>query len=108
LREKLNILQELRPATKPDMRLSSHASVSRAWPRFRARICQDACEASFVILRSGEFPVTVEGYMHNESLRELYPALTDEEQKIAAETLDRFLELAWEIYQTSGASDPTP
>jgi hypothetical protein len=108
LREKLNIRQELWPATKPDMRLSSNASASQAWPRFRARVCQDAWEASFAILSVRKFPVTVEGYMHNESLRALYPALTDEEQKIAEETLDRFLELAWEIYQTLNSSNPVP
>jgi len=55
-----------------------------------------------------KFPDRVEDHMHNESLRELYPALTDEEQKIAEETLDRFLELAWEIYQTSNSPNPAP
>ena len=37
--------------------------------------------------------------MEHESLRDLHPALADEEQKVAEENLDRYLELAWEIYQ---------
>jgi len=38
--------------------------------------------------------------MEHESLRDLHPALSDEERKIAEENLDRYLELAWEIYQS--------
>lgn len=35
--------------------------------------------------------------MKNESVQDLFPALTEEEQRIAEEQLDRYLELAWEI-----------
>jgi hypothetical protein len=44
--------------------------------------------------------------MQNESLRALYPALTDEELKIAEETLDRYLELAWEILHEAEENEP--
>jgi hypothetical protein len=37
--------------------------------------------------------------MQYESLRVLYPALTEEELRIVAENLDRYLEVAWEISQ---------
>lgn len=35
--------------------------------------------------------------MQNELLRALFPALRDEELKVAEENLDRYLQLAWEI-----------
>ena len=37
--------------------------------------------------------------MISDLLKELYPALTDEELQIARENLDAYLELAWEIYE---------
>ena len=37
--------------------------------------------------------------MNEKELGDLYPELTDEEQKTAAENLDLYLELAWEIFE---------
>lgn len=55
--------------------------------------------------------------MNEKEIAELYPGLTDEERSIAAENLDRYLELAWEIFEeaqahersglTGAASNPT-
>jgi hypothetical protein len=39
--------------------------------------------------------------MQNENLEFLYPALSDADRKIAQEILDRYLELAWEIWEES-------
>ena len=40
-------------------------------------------------------------WMQNENLEFLYPALSDADRKIAQEILDRYLELAWEIWEES-------
>jgi hypothetical protein len=55
--------------------------------------------------------------MTEKDIGDLYPRLTDEERSIAAENLDRYLELAWEIFEdvqarersdlTETASNPT-
>jgi hypothetical protein len=37
--------------------------------------------------------------MNEKEIGDLYPGLTDEERRIAAENLDRYLELAWEIFE---------
>lgn len=37
--------------------------------------------------------------MKEKEIGDLYPGLTDEEQKIAVENLDRYLELAWEVWE---------
>lgn len=37
--------------------------------------------------------------MTENEIGDLYPGLIDEERKIAAENLDRYLELAWEIFE---------
>lgn len=37
--------------------------------------------------------------MKEKEIGDLYPGLSDEERKIAAENLDRYLELAWEIWE---------
>jgi len=37
--------------------------------------------------------------METEMLDNLYPELTEEERNEAAENLDRYLTLAWEIYE---------
>jgi len=36
---------------------------------------------------------------------DLFPQLSEEEQRIAAENLDRYLELAWEIWQETESGD---
>jgi hypothetical protein len=41
-----------------------------------------------------------------EELQRLYPHLTDDELSLAAEHLDRYLEIAWEIMQEIDVSDP--
>jgi hypothetical protein len=76
--------------------------------RFASAMHKVVWQASFAILRQGQLPVRVEDHMHNEQLRALYSGLTDEEQEIANETLDRYLEVAWEIYQESLSTDATP
>jgi hypothetical protein len=40
-----------------------------------------------------------------EDIGGLYPRMTDEERMIAAENLDRYLELAWEIWEESQSCD---
>ena len=55
--------------------------------------------------------------MKEQEIGDLYPGLTDEERKVAAENLDQYLELAWEIFEdvqarersdlTGAASNPT-
>ncbi len=45
------------------------------------------------------------GRMHSEYIRELYEGLNDEELRIAEESLDRYLELAWEIYEELQSRD---
>jgi hypothetical protein len=37
--------------------------------------------------------------MTEQTIEDLYPGLTNEERKVAAENLDRYLELAWEIFE---------
>ncbi len=37
--------------------------------------------------------------MNEQEIGDLYPGLTDEERRIAAENLDQYLELAWEIFE---------
>jgi hypothetical protein len=37
--------------------------------------------------------------MTEKEIEEFCPGLTDEERRIAAENLDRYLELAWEIFE---------
>jgi len=44
--------------------------------------------------------------MNNESLKELYPKLTEEELQATAENLDRYLTLAWEIYEDLHTVNP--
>jgi len=39
--------------------------------------------------------------MQNENLRGWFPGLTEEELATARENLDRYLELAWEIWEIS-------
>jgi TRAP-type C4-dicarboxylate transport system substrate-binding protein len=38
-------------------------------------------------------------------ISDLFPGLSEEEQRIAAENLDRYLELAWEIWQEGESGD---
>jgi len=55
--------------------------------------------------------------MNEKGIGDLYPGLSDEERRIAAENLDQYLELAWEIFEdvqarerndlTGAASNPT-
>jgi hypothetical protein len=55
--------------------------------------------------------------MTEQEITDLYPELTYEERDIAAENLDRYLELAWEIFEdvqarersglTGAGSNPT-
>jgi hypothetical protein len=40
-----------------------------------------------------------------EKIVELYPELTDAERAMAAENLDRYLMLAWEIWEEAQARD---
>ena len=44
--------------------------------------------------------------MRDESLQEMYRELTDDERRMAAETLDRYLEFAWEIFEEMQLRDP--
>jgi hypothetical protein len=37
--------------------------------------------------------------MNQKDIGDLYPGLTDEERRVAAENLDQYLELAWEIFE---------
>jgi hypothetical protein len=37
--------------------------------------------------------------MNEKEIGDLYPGLSDEERTIAVENLDRYLELAWEIFE---------
>jgi hypothetical protein len=43
--------------------------------------------------------------MNEKEIGDLYPGLTDEERSIAAENLDRYLELAWEVWEESQSRD---
>ena len=43
--------------------------------------------------------------MQDEARRDLYLGLTDEERQVTQETLDRYLEVAWEIYEALQARD---
>ena len=43
--------------------------------------------------------------MKEKEIGDLYPEFTDEEQKIAAENLDRYLELAWELWMGKQSRD---
>jgi hypothetical protein len=40
-----------------------------------------------------------------EKFVDLFPELTDAERQVAAENLDQYLELAWEIWEESLARD---
>lgn len=42
--------------------------------------------------------------MKDIELKKLYPALTDDELRIASENLDRYLEIAWEIAEVLQAN----
>jgi hypothetical protein len=44
--------------------------------------------------------------MRENEIGELYPSLSDEERRIAAENLDQYLELAWEIFEDMRAREP--
>jgi hypothetical protein len=45
--------------------------------------------------------------MHDEPFKVLFPALTDAERETAREALDRYLELAWEIWvESQGKETP--
>jgi len=46
--------------------------------------------------------------MHDGTSREIYPALPDEERRIAEENLDRYLEIAWEIMEELQSVDHAP
>jgi hypothetical protein len=37
--------------------------------------------------------------MNEKGIADLYPGFTDEERQIAMENLDRYLELAWEVWE---------
>jgi len=43
--------------------------------------------------------------MNEKEIGDLYPELTDEERQIAMENLDRYLELAWEVWLESQSRD---
>ena len=43
--------------------------------------------------------------MMEENMNDLYPTLTDDERRVAGETLDRYLELAWELYEETKLRD---
>ena len=60
--------------------------------------------ADLAILHQGECRYRV-GCMKKEILDTLYPEFTDEERRVAGETLDRYLELAWEIFDDLHARD---
>jgi hypothetical protein len=57
--------------------------------------------ATFPALRKKQIRYTLSS-MQSEELENLYPELTEEERSEAAENLDRYLTLAWEIYEESG------
>lgn len=45
--------------------------------------------------------------MQDDALRALFPTLTDDELRLAAERLDQYLVLAWEIMEgAEGSLDP--
>ena len=44
--------------------------------------------------------------MNDDEFKQLYPTLSDEELNIARENLDRYLELAWEIFQETHTDAP--
>jgi hypothetical protein len=56
-----------------------------------------ATGATFPALRKDHLPYTLSS-MESETLRNLYPELTEGERSEAAENLDRYLTIAWEIY----------
>jgi len=39
--------------------------------------------------------------MQEDALQQLFPGLTEEERRLARETLDRYLEIAWEIMESA-------
>jgi hypothetical protein len=43
--------------------------------------------------------------MNDDIFAHLYPELTDNERHIAREALDRYLELAWELYEATQLRD---
>ena len=43
--------------------------------------------------------------MNDDIFSDLYPELTDDEQRTAHEALDRYLELAWELYEETQLRD---
>jgi hypothetical protein len=43
--------------------------------------------------------------MNEKEIGGLYSGLTDEERRVAEENLDRYLELAWEIWEESQSRD---
>jgi hypothetical protein len=43
--------------------------------------------------------------MQDDTIKALYPQLTEEERKICSENLDRYLELAWELYEQLRSPD---
>ncbi len=57
-----------------------------------------AKDATFPALRRTRLRYTL-SLMETEMLDNLYPELTEEERNEAAENLDRYLTLAWEIYE---------
>lgn len=44
--------------------------------------------------------------MQDDILKNLYPELSDDERNQAAENLDRYLALAWEVYEDLQAGNP--
>lgn len=45
--------------------------------------------------------------MQSEILKDLYPELSEEERKEAVENLDRYLALAWDIYEEMQSGQST-
>ncbi|MGC9224934.1 MAG: hypothetical protein ACP5E2_13485 [Terracidiphilus sp.] len=68
-----------------------------------SQICDSTFHAFSFTLRIPYAP-RILSCMQDDDLKDLYPALTDEELRIAVENLDRYLELAWEIIEDAQAN----
>lgn len=89
---------------KPDSRMSlKYSQHDSRHSRYAPSYAHPSWSANYYVLRSSHSRYTL-GCM-KEKIVEMFPGLSDAEQQVAAENLDRYLELAWEIYQDLQSRD---